>query len=80
MAFRPPAERCPRGGKGMFTSSSRAMDFAYIDILKEKLSRPGKGKGCVNARYTCPDERLNLLEATEAVIDRKKTLQNNCLS
>ncbi len=60
--------------------SMHTMDFAYIDILKEKLSSPGKGKGCVNVRYNCPDERLILLEAIEAVINRKKTLQNNCLS
>ena len=53
--------------------SMHTMDFEYITLLKEKLSSPGKGKGCVNVKYTNKEERVILLEAVEDIIKRKKT-------
>lgn len=52
--------------------SMHSMDFEYIAILKEKLSKPGKGKGCVNVNYSNIDERDILIEAIEEIIQRKK--------
>lgn len=56
--------------KGHF--SLHTMDFAYIAALKERLSAPGKGKGCVNAAYTAFEERSILLAAIEDIIGRKQ--------
>lgn len=53
--------------------SMHTMDFEYIEILKERLSAPGKGKGCVNVKYKNLEERIILLEAIEDIINRKKT-------
>ncbi len=33
MAFRPLAEWCPRDGKGMFTSSSQAMEMRPVKCV-----------------------------------------------
>ena len=33
MAFRPLAERCPRDGKGMFTSSSQAIEMRPVKCV-----------------------------------------------
>lgn len=52
--------------------SLHSMDFEYIGMLKEKLVKPGKGKGCVNVKYTSLEEREILVEAIEEIIKRKK--------
>ncbi len=51
--------------------SMHSMDFEYIIILKEKLSKPGKGKGCVNVNYTNVEERDILIQGIEEIINRK---------
>lgn len=51
--------------------SMHSMDFGYITDLKERLQRPGKGKGCVNIPYTNMEEREIILEAIEEIIKRK---------
>lgn len=50
--------------------SMHTMDFEYIVILKEKLRKPGKGKGCVNVSYENEDERTVLIEGIEEIIRR----------
>lgn len=52
--------------------SLHTMDFEYIQALKEKLSKPGKGKGCVNIKYNDIDEQNKVLTAIEEIIERKK--------
>lgn len=52
--------------------SMHTMDFAYISLLKNRLSAPGKGKGCVKVTYKNPEERTVLLEAIEEIIERQK--------
>lgn len=52
--------------------SLHSMDFEYISILKEKLSTPGKGKGCVNVKYENIHERQILLDAIEVIIQRNQ--------
>ena len=51
--------------------SMHSMDFEYIATLKEKLSKPGKGKGCVNVPYTNTEERPILINAIDEIIRRK---------
>lgn len=58
-------------GKNHF--SLHTMDFDYINILKEKLSRPGKGKGCVNVPFKNVDEREIIFHAIDEIISRKVT-------
>lgn len=58
-------------GKNHF--SLHTMDFDYINILKEKLSRPGKGKGCVNVPFKNVDDREIIFHAIEEIISRKVT-------
>ncbi|MHC1723539.1 MAG: hypothetical protein AB9836_10085 [Aminipila sp.] len=52
--------------------SMHSMDFEYIAMLKEELSNPGKGKGCVNVNYSKKDERKKLIKGIEDIIKRKK--------
>ncbi|WP_312648953.1 iron chaperone [Aminipila sp.] len=52
--------------------SMHSMDFEYIAMLKEELSNPGKGKGCVNVNYSKKDERKILIKGIEDIIKRKK--------
>lgn len=56
-------------GKNHF--SLHTMDFEYVVLLKEKLSKPGKGKGCVNVHYTKIDEKEILFKAIDDIVDRK---------
>lgn len=51
--------------------SMHSMDFDYIAILKEKLAKPGKGKGCVNVSYANLSERTILTQAIEEIVRRK---------
>ena len=51
--------------------SMHSMDFEYIALLKEKLSKPGKGKGCVTVRYTSLNERRVLLDGIEEIVGRR---------
>ena len=51
--------------------SMHSMDFEYISILKEKLKKPGKGKGCVNVSYSNIDEKDILIQGIEEIIKRK---------
>lgn len=51
--------------------SMHSMDFEYISILKDKLKKPGKGKGCVNVSYSNIDERDILIQGIEEIIKRK---------
>lgn len=51
--------------------SMHSMDFDYIAKLKEKLKKPGKGKGCVNISYTNVEERRLIIEAIEEIIERR---------
>ena len=56
-------------GKSHF--SLHSMDFEYIAGLKEKLSKPGKGKGCVNVPFNKLDEREILFKAIDDIIARR---------
>lgn len=49
------------------------MDFDYINILRKKLSGPGKGKGCVNVPSKNVDEREIIFRAIDEIINRKVT-------
>ena len=51
--------------------SMHTMDFDYIAMLKDKLSKPGKGKGCVNVPYNNKMERLIIIQGIEDIIERK---------
>ena len=50
--------------------SMHTMDFDYIALLKEKLTKPGKGKGCVNIPYTNIEEREVIIMAIEEIVKR----------
>lgn len=52
--------------------SMHSMDFEYIAMLKDQLSNPGKGKGCVHVNYFRKDERQILIKGIEDIIGRKK--------
>lgn len=56
-------------GKNHF--SLHTMDFNYISNLKEKLTKPGKGKGCVNVLFSQIEEQEILFEAISEIIQRK---------
>lgn len=56
-------------GKSHF--SLHTMDFEYITMLKERLSKPGKGKGCVNVPFDKIEEREILFDAIDNIIERK---------
>lgn len=56
-------------GKNHF--SLHTMDFEYITKLKEKLSKAGKGKGCVNIPFDKIEEREILFNAIDDIIERK---------
>lgn len=51
--------------------SMHSMDFEYISKMKEKMIKPGKGKGCVNVSYSNIDEQRILIEGIEEIIKRK---------
>lgn len=50
--------------------SMHSMDFEYISILKDKLIKAGKGKGCVNVNYSNINERDVLIQGIEEIIKR----------
>lgn len=58
-------------GKNHF--SLHTMDFEYINVLREKLSKPGKGKGCVNVPFKNVEEQGILFDAIDEIIKRKVT-------
>lgn len=58
-------------GKSHF--SLHSMDFEYIAELKCLLSKPGKGKGCVNVPFTQTDEQRILFKAIDCIIKRNVT-------
>jgi uncharacterized protein YdhG (YjbR/CyaY superfamily) len=51
--------------------SMHSMDFEYIAHLREQLSNPGKGKGCVNVPYSNTKERDIIIEAIEEIVKRR---------
>ena len=61
--------------KGYFTIHS--LDFEYIDILIEKLSRPDKGKGCVRIAFTNDQEKQILKQAVDDIIERHRMKMKN---
>lgn len=50
--------------------SMHSMDFEYMALLKEKLAKPGKGKGCVNIPYSNIEEREIVIMAIEEIVKR----------
>lgn len=50
--------------------SMHSMDFEYMALLKEKLAKPGKGKGCVNIPYSNIEEREIVIIAIEEIVKR----------
>ena len=62
-------------GKNHF--SLHALDFALIASLKEQLSKPGKGKGCVNVPFDKVEEREILKQAIDTIVARKKAKDEN---
>ncbi len=51
--------------------SMHSLDFEYIAALKEKLSKPGNGKGCVNVSYDNSLDKEILVKAIEEIIERQ---------
>lgn len=64
-------------GYGKSHFSLHSMDFEYMAMLKEKLSKPGKGKGCVNIPFSQVKERETILQAIEDIIERKISRELN---
>ncbi|MGL4737628.1 MAG: DUF1801 domain-containing protein [Cellulosilyticaceae bacterium] len=58
-------------GYGKSHFSLHSMDFEYMAMIKEKLSKPGKGKGCVNIPFVQGEEKKIVLQAIEEIIERK---------
>lgn len=56
-------------GKSHF--SLHTIDFEYIVLLKEELSKPGKGKGCVNVPFNKAEEQKILFKGIDKLIERK---------
>ncbi|MBS5934228.1 MAG: DUF1801 domain-containing protein [Clostridiales bacterium] len=50
--------------------SMHSMDFEYIALLREKLTKPGKGKGCVTIPYTNIEERDIVISGIEEIVKR----------
>ncbi|MHC1748545.1 MAG: hypothetical protein AB9856_09215 [Cellulosilyticaceae bacterium] len=46
------------------------MGFDYIIELRSRLKNPGKGKGCVNVKFTDNDEMTILFEAIKEIVAR----------
>ncbi len=61
-------------GFGANHFSLHCTDFDYIANLKMRLSNGGKGKGCVNVKFTNRDEKEILIQAIDDIIDRHKAL------
>ena len=56
--------------------SMHSLDFEYVSVLKEKLSNPGKGKGCVNIAYDNIFDKEILITAIEEIIERQNRRLN----
>lgn len=56
-------------GKSHF--SLHSMDFEYIAEIKCELSKPGKGKGCVNVPFSKIEEREVLFKAIDCIVERR---------
>ncbi len=50
--------------------SMHSMDFDYMAELKSRLKNGGKGKGCVNVKYTDVQEREVLISAIKDIVAR----------
>lgn len=57
-------------GKNHF--SLHCVDFEYIVALKTRLKHGGKGKGCVNVKFSDVDEKDILFEAIGDIYNRSK--------
>lgn len=56
--------------------SMYSLDFEYVSALKEKLSNPEKGKGCVNISYDNAFDKDILITAIEEIIERQNSRLN----
>lgn len=54
--------------------SLHTTDFEYITILKTKLKNGGKGKGCVNVKFTDIDEQKIIFNAIDEIYNRSSTI------
>ena len=45
-------------------------DAAYLNVMREKLSRPGKAKGCVHFEFKNEDELAVAFEGIEELLRR----------
>ncbi len=78
VSFQMPTYRLGEGANRHYISFSVAkehfslhtMDFDYIVSLRERLKTPGKGKGCVNVKYTAVTERDVLFAAIDEIVAR----------
>ncbi len=52
--------------------SLHTMDFDYIETLKTRLQKPGKGKGCVNVAFGDEEGKKVLLEAVSDIVKRSE--------
>mgnify|MGYP000148780995 CR=1 FL=1 len=52
--------------------SFHTLDFAMIEKLHKILPASGKGKGCVNVKYTDVGRQSILLEAMDEIIERHR--------
>ncbi len=50
--------------------SFHTMDFDFIDALRTKLAKPGKGKGCVQVRFDDEQGKQVLFSAIPELIQR----------
>ena len=51
--------------------SLHSLDFEYISLLKEQLTKAGNGKGCVKISYDDENERKILIDGIEEIIKRQ---------
>lgn len=47
------------------------LDFEYLECLRGKLSKPGKGRGSVQVPYANVEEREILLDAIDEIVARR---------
>jgi len=57
-------------GTGKNHFSLHTTDFEYITGLKSRLKNAGKGKGCVNVKYSNKDEMDILFDAIKDICNR----------
>lgn len=63
-------------GFGKKHFSLHSMDFEYIAALKQKLSKPGKGKGCVNVPFSQTNEKEILFRAIDDIVHRSAMVKS----